>query len=279
MVAKTNLIPNPLPLLKTAPTPTISIISQCILNPVLLNTKKNVMTTPIDTMWHMKPNVALAKQLAKRDVPALVYNAVNLEGVAMTLPEVQTILDGITVGGHKISDQNMAMNQAKTWEFIFNLVDEGRFKFTKEIALQIHNIAGKEEALEWGKFRSGYVSITGSEHEPPAPMELDDNWLAVEQEVNRYSDVYDQAITAFLQMARTQFFWDVNKRTGRFMMNGILLSNGYPIINVPAKRQQEFNTLMLDFYSSNDMHAMNVFLRSCLDEKIIRNFKLDLKIS
>ncbi|MBJ6938121.1 cell filamentation protein Fic, partial [Vibrio cholerae] len=28
----------------------------------------------------------------------------------------------------------------------------------------------------------------------------------------------------------------------------------------------------------NDMTAMNKFLRSCLDEKIIRNFKLDLKI-
>lgn len=236
------------------------------------------MATPIDTMWNMKPNVALAKQLAKRDVPALVYNAVNLEGVAMTLPEVQTILDGITVGGHKISDQNMALNQAKAWEFIFNLVDAGRFQFNKETVLQIHNIACKEEALEWGRFRSGYVSITGSEYEPPAPMDLDNNWLAVEEEVSRYSDVYDQAITAFLQMARTQFFWDVNKRTGRFMMNGILLAKGYPIINVPAKRQQEFNTLMLSFYSSNNMHAMNAFLRSCLNEKIIQNFKLDLKI-
>jgi hypothetical protein len=57
------------------------------------------------------------------------------------------------------------------------------------------------------------------------------------------------------------------------MMNGILLAQGYPIINVPAKRQQEFNTLMLTFYDSNDMTAMNRFLRSCLDERIVRNFK------
>ncbi|MBE0508774.1 MAG: cell filamentation protein Fic, partial [Marinospirillum sp.] len=79
--------------------------------------------------------------------------------------------------------------------------------------------------------------------------------------------------TAFLQMARNQFFWDVNKRTGRFMMNGILLSQGYPVINVPAKRQQEFNTLMLEFYDSNNMSAMNQFLRSCLNPKILRNFQ------
>ncbi|MGR5238988.1 Fic family protein [Vibrio alfacsensis] len=223
-------------------------------------------------------SIPLAKQLAKRDVPALVYDAVNLEGVAMTLPEVQTILDGITVGGHRISDQNMAMNQAKTWERIFELVDDSKFSFSKEIALLLHNIAGEEEVLEWGKFRSGYVSITGSEHEPPGPDELDEKWVEVQTAVNACNDIYDQAITAFLQMARSQFFWDVNKRTGRFMMNGILLSAGFPIINVPAKRQQEFNTLMLDFYTSNDMQPMNGFLRSCIDEKIIKNFQLDLKI-
>jgi Fic family protein len=52
-------------------------------------------------------------------------------------------------------------------------------------------------------------------------------------------------------MARTQFFYDVNKRMGRFIMNGYLLSHGYPAINLPAKSQQIFNQLMLDFYKSN----------------------------
>ncbi|NYS79259.1 MULTISPECIES: Fic family protein [Halomonadaceae] len=231
-----------------------------------------------DKLWNMKPNAPLARQLAIRDVPALVYDAVNLEGVAMTLPEVQTILDGITVGGHKISDQNMAINQAKAWEYIFYLVDKGQFRFDKQTALDIHVIAGKEEALEWGKFRSGYVTVAGSDYEPPMPDELEAKWQEVQRLVASEEDSYDQAITAFLQMARAQFFWDVNKRTGRFMMNGILLMHGFPIINVPAKRQQEFNTLMLDFYTSNNMAPMNTFLRSCLDKKIIKNFKLDLPI-
>ena len=56
------------------------------------------------------------------------------------------------------------------------------------------------------------------------------------------------------------------------MMNGILLKEGFPIINVPVKRQLEFNTLMLEFYGSNDMSKMNSFLRSCVNEKIISNF-------
>ncbi len=226
-----------------------------------------------DTQWLMKPNVKLAIQLAKREIPSLVYNAVNLEGVAMTLPEVQTILDGITVGGHRISDQNMAINQANAWRHVFDLVAKDQFAFDRTTVLSIHKIAGQEEALQWGEFRSGYVSIAGSEYEPPAPDELNSIWQQIEHQIGQLNDVYDQAITAFLQMARSQFFWDVNKRTGRFMMNGILLQQGYPIINVPAKRQQEFNTLMLDFYDTNNMTPMNQFLRSCIDEKIIQNFK------
>jgi len=227
-----------------------------------------------DTVWSMKPNVNLAIQLAKRNLSELVYDAVNLEGVAMTLPEIQTILDGITVGGHKISDQNMAANQAKAWEYIFDLVNNDIFNLEKKTALDIHAIAGENEALEWGKFRYGNVTIAGSNFEPPEPMELDSCWDKTLELVSCQNDIYDQSIFLFLQMARNQFFWDVNKRTGRFMMNGLLLSHGYPIINVPVKRKQEFNTLMLEFYSNNIMKPMNDFLRSCIHVKIIDNFKI-----
>ncbi len=65
---------------------------------------------------------------------------------------------------------------------------------------------------------------------------------------------------------------DVNKRMGRFLMNGLLLNEGFPAINLPAKMQLEFNELMLTFYSSNDMTAMIDFMLSCLDEKTIACF-------
>lgn len=97
--------------------------------------------------------------------------------------------------------------------------------------------------------------------------------MDIENEINGIYDIYDKAITALLRMSRAQFFWDVNKRMGRFMMNGILLSYGVPIINVPATRQKEFNQLMLEFYSSVETAPMNHFLRSCLNPKIIENFK------
>jgi Fic family protein len=242
------------------------------LEKILVDHLVTEMTIATDTVWGMNPNLAMAKQLAIRDLSSLVYDAVNLEGVAMTLPEVQTLLDGITVGGHKISDQNMALNQADAWKHLFTIVADGNFSFSKKTVLEIHKIAGKEEALEWGAFRTGNVTISGSEYEPPSPKNFENVWEKIEVEVSACSDIYDRAITAFLRMARAQLFWDVNKRMGRFMMNGILLAAGYPIINVPVKKQKEFNQLMLGFYSSGDMVPMNKFLRNCVNPKIIENF-------
>jgi len=207
--------------------------------------------------------------LAKRQLSELVYDAVNLEGINFTLPEIQTLLDGITVGGRKISDQQIAINQAQAWRTLFHWIENNEFVVSAEKACELHGIAGKDEALEWGKFRKGSVTIAGTAHMPPKASELSDFFLAMVRKMHQMDDIYDQAIHLFLTMARHQFFYDVNKRMGRFIMNGLLLTKGYPAINLPAKRQLEFNTLMITFYDSGDQFEMNTFLRSCLDERVI----------
>ena len=226
-----------------------------------------------DTQWNMKPNKAKAIMLAKRQLAEFVCDAVNLEGINLTLPEIQTLLDGITVGGHKITDQQIALNQADTWRNLFELVQNNQFEITVEKICALHKIAAKDEALEWGKFRSGGVTIAGTDYMPPQADLLSEFFDGMVAKASQISDIYDRAIHLFLTMARCQFFYDVNKRMGRFIMNGLLLSLGYPAINLPAKRQLEFNQLMLTFYETGDQKQMNTFLRSCLDEKVIKIMK------
>ena len=226
-----------------------------------------------DTRWNMKPNKAKAMMLAKRQLAEFVCDAVNLEGINLTLPEIQTLLDGITVGGHKITDQQIALNQADTWRNLFELVENNQFEITVEKICALHKIAAKDEALEWGKFRSGGVTIAGTDYMPPQADLLSEFFDRMVAKASKISDIYDRAIHLFLTMARCQFFYDVNKRMGRFIMNGLLLSLGYPAINLPAKRQLEFNQLMLTFYETGDQKQMNTFLRSCLDEKVIKIMK------
>ncbi len=221
----------------------------------------------------MKSNKAKAIMLAKRQLAEFVCDAVNLEGINFTLPEIRMLLDGITVGGHKVTDQQIALNQAETWRTLFKLIENNQFQISIEQVCDLHQIAAKDDALEWGKFRSGGVTIAGTDYMPPPANLLPEFFDRMVNDSLEISDVYDKAIHFFLTMARCQFFYDVNKRMGRFMMNGFLLSNGYPAINLPAKRQLEFNQLMLIFYETGVQAQMNTFLRSCMDERIIKIMK------
>lgn len=48
-----------------------------------------------------------------------VWDASMLEGNPFTFPEVKTLLDGVTIGGRKISDQEQVLNLAESsWRLL-----------------------------------------------------------------------------------------------------------------------------------------------------------------
>lgn len=59
----------------------------------------------IETELKMGPDIQKALLLAKRQLSELVCTAVNLKGTPFTLPEIQTLMDGITFDDHEVSDQ------------------------------------------------------------------------------------------------------------------------------------------------------------------------------
>ena len=217
----------------------------------------------------IKPNKAKALMLVKREVGVLVHDSVLLEGLNFTLPEIQTLLEGVTVGGHKLSDQQIAINQGNAWRFLFDSVKNDQFLLSCDFVNEMHHISAKEVALEWGRFRSGQVTIAGSDYMPPPASELNSRFEALIRSASEIEDVYDKAIHVFLLMARNQFFYDVNRRTGRLMMNGILLSAGCPTLNLSANRKLAFNELVMRFYETGDETEMNGFMRSCIDPRMV----------
>ena len=74
---------------------------------------------------------------------------------------------------------------------------------------------------------------------------------------------FEQATAFLLFGTLQQFFFDGNKRTSRFMMNGVLMSHGIDAISVPAAEAQEFNEKMVRFYLSKDATEMMAFLAGC----------------
>jgi len=190
--------------------------------------------------------------LAKKDQVDYVYNTAALEGNAMTYPEVETLLDWVTVGGHKLSDEQQVLNQNRSVDLLFSLLKDENFALDKKTLCVLHEKVAHEEAPSWGIFRDANVNIGGTDSIPPSPDFLEDVFVAGLADIRNVEHPVMQALVYFLFGARNQFFFDGNKRTSRLMMNGMLLLAGYPILNIKAKDRLEFNTMMIKFYDSGD---------------------------
>ena len=199
------------------------------------------------------PNKNLSFNLAKKDKIDFIYNTSALEGNAMTFPEVQTLLEGITVGGHKLSDEQQILNQNRSVNLLFELIEKNEFHIDKSTLLKLHSKVAQEEAITLGEFRTSGVNIGGTDYLPPKADELSVIFEEGVKEINEINHLIINAITYFLFGDKSQFFFDGNKRTSRLMMNGILLDNGYPILNIKAKDKLEFNNVMIEFYDNGDI--------------------------
>lgn len=212
-----------------------------------------------------------------RLLPEFVWDASVLEGNPCTFIEVKTLLDGITVGGRKISDQEQVLNLAQASKRLLALVKAKQFALDKSTYLELHNLVAYNEALEWGVFRgegkeihyTPDVSLGEHGRYTPAPttsggLNLQDIFSQGVAALNAHvPDDFEKALAFFLFGALQQFFFDGNKRTARFMMNGVLMSNGFDAISVPAARAQEFNEKMVHFYLSKNADEMLAFLVDC----------------
>lgn len=192
--------------------------------------------------------------------PDIVWETTMLEDNPFTLPEVKTLLDGVTIGGHKLSDEQQVLNQHKSLEYMIGMVKKGSFSWDKERFCLLNGLIAYEEALKWGEFRDGPVSIGGTDYIPPPAEQLDGIFAKGLAVLDSVPGDLERALAFFLFGALNQFFYDGNKRTSRLMMNGHLLSHGLDAISIPAKEKLSFNEKMIRFYDLRDGTEMMQFL-------------------
>ena len=234
----------------------------------------NRASVPLAVPTHSVERVAFRFH---RMLPEFVWDASVLEGNPFTYPEVRTLLDGVTIGGRKISDQEQVLNLAASAKHLLGLVKAGAFALDKPTFTKLHALVARNEALEWGHFRgegeeTNYTPDVGlgeyGRHTPLATMagapELNRVFAlglgALESEAQQ---PFEKAAAFFLFGALQQFFFDGNKRTSRFMMNGVLMAAGIDAISVPAAKAQEFNESMVRFYLEKDATEMMAFIINC----------------
>ena len=213
----------------------------------------------------------------RQSLPEFVYDAGALEGNPFTRDEVRALMDGGAAGGHSLSDERQILNLTAAAEELAALVRSSRFRLAKPVSDRLHGLTASEEALEWGHFRGEgretemtphvLLGRRGTHAPPPTrpgAAELKELFRGAAEALETHAaNPLERGMAWFLTGALHQFYFDGNKRTARFMMNGILMAAGHDAISVPAARAAGFDAAMAEFYLTKDASGMMAFLAGC----------------
>ena len=194
--------------------------------------------------------------LAKKKWDENVYCGMRMENRAVTFPQTKTILNGVNVPNVQLDDIQAILNMRDAWRFLLETASE---PVTLSYVCKLNEFIARNEALEWGKLRTGNVGISGTDYTPPAP-----SWEAAERELDEImcqdATATEKALQAFVWGTRTQLFWDGNKRTSMTLANKILIVAGAGILTIADKHMERFNTLLLDYYNTGKSEDLKQFL-------------------
>ena len=204
--------------------------------------------------FHMTPEQSLF--LAKKKWDENVYCGMRMESRNITFPQTKTILQGVTVPNVQLDDIQAVLNMRDAWRFMLASMNE---PLSFEYWCKLNEYIARNEALEWGKLRTGSVGISGTEYMPPVPVE-DQTRAELDAILTADTSATSKALEAFVWGARGQFFWDGNKRTSMTLANKILISAGAGFLTITDRHMEQFNELLVNYYNSGDSEALKDFL-------------------
>ncbi len=193
--------------------------------------------------------------LAKKYIVDNIYSNARMEGINVTFPQTQTILDGVNVPELKIDEIQCVLNLRDAWRFVINNIEK---KFDLDFICKVNEYVARNESLEWGKLRTGSVTISGTDYLPDIPEK--ENIIEDLNKINKIGSITERAIEYMLYGMRKQLFWDGNKRTSTICANAIMIKNGKGLIKISDQNLREFNELLTEFYNTNQKEKIKQFI-------------------
>jgi Fic family protein len=215
------------------------------------------------------------------------HNSTAIEGNTFSYQETKVLLlDGITIGGKSVREHLEIINHKEAIDYIEELSRKKTIELNRTDIFNIQSIILKNiDHKNAGKYRNDPVYVllkNGEKHIFCDPLLITDemdnffNWLFSKK--NEHSLII--AAEAHTRFVSIHPFIDGNGRTGRLLMNLVLLQNGYvPVIIKNNKRINYLDAIELwqnenkkdDFYNiiaDYEKESLEIYLKT-IKENII----------
>lgn len=185
------------------------------------------------------------------------YNSNAIEGNRLTLRETYLIIKEKQIpSGAPPKDYNEAINGKEALDFL----KKYKGKMSIEFIEKINKILTKNTGVVYpGRVRFFPVKIEGADHVPPSEKEIPK--LLKEMIDFYYSNKnkfhpFVMACLIHAKFVEIHPFEDGNGRTGRALMNWVLMKADYPKMYVPVSKRQKY-------YEAIDLHNEKKYKEYC----------------
>ncbi len=171
---------------------------------------------------------------------SMTYHSNAIEGSTMRLLDVDLALGGYGIPGeHTAEEIAETVGHARAWRRVEEDVAAGN-PMRAGLIIEIHDLI-KPYHSQRGGWRTQQVYIRGAEHVPPnaseAPRYMDE-WIRY---VNKgEGDPIERAAKAHAGFEAVHPFLDGNGRTGRLLMNWMLLKADYPPVIILVEERTRY---------------------------------------
>ncbi len=206
--------------------------------------------------------VAKNIDFARKHLVDTIYNQAILEGIATTLSDTESIIEGGKVNDMSSEDILKVVNLKHAWEFILNK-NVILSKTDYNILCSINKFVEEGFYYLAGSLRTTPVKIGGTSWTPELPIEADikdnlNNILSLD------IDDVQKSIKLLLYVVKSQMFIDGNKRTSVIFANHYLISKGKGLIVIPDNLVSKYKNLLIKYYESDiDDEIMNFLMNKC----------------
>jgi excisionase family DNA binding protein len=214
------------------------------------------------------------KRLLDEFLVEFTYNSNAIEGNTLTLQETALVLEGVTIDKKPLKDHLEAVGHRDAFNYVVSLVRD-KVPLSERIIREIHSLVLMSRPEDRGVYRRIPVRIMGALHEPPQPYLVP---VLMERLVaNLFRDkrhTIEKASLFHLDFERIHPFIDGNGRTGRLILNLMLMQAGYPPIDVKFADRRKYYACFDSYYRDNDASPMVNMVAEYVKERLSQYLSL-----
>lgn len=199
----------------------------------------------------------------------IAYNALNIEGVAVTIAETQDLLNNKNIYSLKDTDNLIATNFINSLSYMNSIIEKGFDKYElieymKRINLYLLNGLHSEA----GNIRYSNIKVSGSNYIPKIPVEFEIR----EDIMKNINNILEDPLELYGYVTRNQIFADGNKRTALLMVNLILYKDN-KYFSIDEEYADEYRVKLIEMYETGDTKKFKRYM-----ERYIKEYNKDTNL-